>query len=126
MLTITKRFEFCYGHRLPGYDGRCANFHGHNSVVEVEVAGRDKESYTTMVMDFGKLKKIVNPLLDELDHQDITMKFQGSPPTAETICRWLSLRIKEALPQGVNLVRVRVTETPNSWAEERRAADENH
>ena len=120
MITVCKKFSFCYGHKLPGYQGKCREFHGHNSEVEVEVSGRDEESYTTMVMDFSKLKGVVNPLLDQLDHKDITEVFQGRPPTAETICQWMQLQIRERLPIGVNLERLRVSETPDSWAEWRR------
>lgn len=31
IVTITKKFDFCYGHCLPGYNGKCVNQHGHNS-----------------------------------------------------------------------------------------------
>lgn len=123
MVTITKKFSFCYGHRLPGYDGKCVNYHGHNSEVEVEVRGRDKGSYVTMVMDFSKLKGIVNPIIDLLDHRDLTEfePFGGEPPTAETICRWMAMKIKVRLPEDVFLSRIRVSETPDSWAEWREA-----
>lgn len=131
LLTITKTFDFCYGHSLPGYEGACKNLHGHNAHVEVEVAGRDKKSYQTMVMDFKILKEIVGKALDQLDHQDLTHFFldfysfqdpirnwgTSFPSTAEVICTWLAEQIEETLPDGVVLVRLRVSETPNSWAE---------
>ena len=124
MTSITKRFEFCYGHRLPDYDGKCNQQHGHNSVVEVEVVGRDPDAYPTMVMDFGKLKEVAGQAIDNLDHQDLTGRFCEPtyphaylPPTAETICRHLVNVIRRDLPDGVELLRLRVTETPNSWAE---------
>lgn len=44
MITVTRKYSFCYGHRLPGYDGKCANFHGHNAEVEVEIGGEDQNS----------------------------------------------------------------------------------
>ena len=37
MYLVTKRIEFCYGHRLLDYDGICKHPHGHNAVVEVDV-----------------------------------------------------------------------------------------
>ena len=130
MLTVTKKFSFCYGHRLPEYKGKCVNYHGHNSEVEVEVGGEDEDSYPTMVIDFSKLKAIVNALLVELDHNDLTSFFDYPedeadpqcnmvkvPPTAETICRWLRRQIECQLPKGCILVRLRVSETPDSWAE---------
>jgi 6-pyruvoyltetrahydropterin/6-carboxytetrahydropterin synthase len=119
MITVTKKFHFCYGHRLPNYNGKCAAFHGHNSEVEVEVGGRDKHSYTTMVIDFSRLKDIVNPIIEKLDHRDITglEVFGGEPPTAETICQWMAGQIMFSLPEGLFLERLRVSETPDSWAE---------
>ena len=34
MYLVTKRIEFCYGHRLLDYDGVCKHPHGHNAVAE--------------------------------------------------------------------------------------------
>ena len=124
VVSVTKCFSFCYGHRLPGYDGKCSSQHGHNASVEVEVSGRDEKAYPTMVTDFAKLKSIVEGLLLDLDHKDLTEFFpwdydlsMQAPPTAETICQWLAKQIQQALPEGVSLVRLRVSETPTSWAE---------
>ena len=33
MYLVTKRIDFCYGHRLLDYDGVCKHPHGHNAVV---------------------------------------------------------------------------------------------
>ena len=38
MYLVTKRIEFCYGHRLLDYDGICKHPHGHNAIVEVDVS----------------------------------------------------------------------------------------
>ena len=37
MYSVTKRIEFCYGHRLLDYDGICKHPHGHNAIAEIEV-----------------------------------------------------------------------------------------
>src|SRR6476659_8475464 len=37
MYLVTKRIEFCYGHRLLDYDGVCKHPHGHNALAEIEV-----------------------------------------------------------------------------------------
>lgn len=129
LLTVTRTFDFCYGHRLLGYEGKCSEYHGHNAHVEVEVVGRDEKSYPTMVVDFKILKGMVEKILNKLDHRDLTCFFKSNsgevridgvdynPPTAEIICSWLAEQIDEALPDGVLLIRLRVSETPNSWAE---------
>ena len=40
MYSVTKRIEFCYGHRLLDYDGICQHPHGHNALAEIEVGAR--------------------------------------------------------------------------------------
>ena len=37
MYSVTKRIDFCYGHRLLDYDGICKHPHGHNAVAEIEI-----------------------------------------------------------------------------------------
>ena len=37
MYVVTKRIEFCYGHRLLDYDGVCKHPHGHNAIAEIDV-----------------------------------------------------------------------------------------
>lgn len=145
MLTVTKVFDFCYGHYLPGYDGKCANFHGHNSVVEVEIMSfrfldKNEERYPGMVMDFSKIKETVKPIIDELDHQFIN-KHKGFLEYCE---RKLNLDHETLYPESIRsglvektptaeliccylvekirekipgLVRLRITETSTSWAE---------
>lgn len=120
MVTITKRFSFCYAHSLPGYIGKCARVHGHNSKVEVEVSGSAIENnYSSMVMDFGRLKQIVNEVLAMVDHyylNDLVIFPNFDPPTAENIVQWLALEIQNRLPDGVVLESVFMSETDNSWA----------
>jgi 6-pyruvoyltetrahydropterin/6-carboxytetrahydropterin synthase len=128
MITVTKKFSFCYGHYLPEYQGKCRNFHGHNSEVEVEVAGPTFGEYPGMVMDFGNIKKIVEPIIDELDHKMLnehlsfqkycsSLSMSECIPTGEAICGYLVEKIKEKIP---TIIRVRVSETPTSWAEWRK------
>lgn len=121
-ITITKKFEFCYGHHLPEYSGKCVNAHGHNSTLEIEIDNHHKvETYPGMVMDFGDLKKIVKEqIIDYLDHRDLNTltEFQNQPPTAENIVQMIVGILTNAFsPLQYCLVRVRVYETPDSYAE---------
>ena len=71
MYLVTKRIEFCYGHRLLDYDGICKHPHGHNAVVEVEVR-TDRLDSRNMVADFSDIKRVVKGWIDrELDHKMI-------------------------------------------------------
>ena len=136
MYLVTKRIEFCYGHRLLDYDGICKHPHGHNAVVEVDVstAALDKRN---MVADFSDIKRIVKGWIDrELDHKMILrtddplvepLRKLGEPmyllesnPTVERIAKLIYDKGREL---GVNIVAIRVWETPSSFASYSEAAD---
>src|ERR1043165_3443249 len=71
MYLVTKRIDFCYGHRLLDYDGICKHPHGHNAIVEIDVR-TDPLDRRNMVADFSDIKRIVKGWIDrELDHKMI-------------------------------------------------------
>ena len=129
MYSVTKRIEFCYGHRLMDYDGVCQHPHGHNAVVEVHIEA-DTLDGRNMVADFGDIKRIVKGWIDrELDHKMIlrtddplvaALQKMGEPvyvldsnPTAERIAQLIYDKSRE---HGLPVSRVTVWETPTSWA----------
>jgi hypothetical protein len=57
MYSVTKKIEFCYGHRLLDYDGICKHPHGHNAVAEIEVRSGTLDN-RNMVCDFSDIKRI--------------------------------------------------------------------
>lgn len=84
MISITRRFEFDYGHRVLGHEEKCANLHGHRGVAEVTVVpinanpenpGLDKLG---RVIDFSVLKKIVGKWID--DNWDHVMILNTNDP----------------------------------------------
>ena len=129
MYSVTKKIEFCYGHRLLDYDGMCKHPHGHNAVAEIEIQA-DSLDARNMVADFGDIKRVVKGWVDrELDHRMILrrddplvqcLQSLGEPvyllesnPTVERIARLVYDISRE---QGFPVVRVTVWETPTSWA----------
>ncbi len=129
MYSVTKRIDFCYGHRLLDYDGICKHPHGHNAVAEIEVR-TDSLDNRNMVVDFSDIKRVVKGWIDEkLDHQMILrhddplvaplsqlgepMYLLDSNPTVERIARLIYDISRE---KGMPVVRVTVWETPTSWA----------
>jgi 6-pyruvoyltetrahydropterin/6-carboxytetrahydropterin synthase len=115
-ISICKVFKFDAAHKLPGYQGPCQKLHGHTWSVEVEVSGREALGYQTMVLDFTRLKAIVNrAVLNDLDHGYVNDILEI--PTAENLVQFIYARIKDELPREVFLERVRVWESPDSWAE---------
>jgi len=121
MYLVTKRIDFCYGHRLLDYDGICKHPHGHNAVVEVDVRTDELDS-RNMVADFSDIKRIVKGWIDsELDHKMILRHDEPvfkleSNPTVERIAK---LIFDMSVHQGLPVVAVRIWETPTSFAEYR-------
>ena len=129
MYSVTKRIEFCYGHRLLDYEGVCRHPHGHNGVAEIEIHTGALDS-RNMVVDFSEIRRIVKGWIDqELDHKMIlrrddplvkAMQDLGEPiylldsnPTAERIAR---LIFEVSRDHGLPVTRVTLWETPTSWA----------
>src|SRR3954463_7603877 len=68
MFRVTREIEFCYGHRLLDYEGKCRHLHGHNgkAVIVLEAPGLDRLG---MLVDFGEIKSKVQRWIDDnLDH----------------------------------------------------------
>jgi len=129
MYSVTKRIDFCYGHRLLDYGGICRHPHGHNASVEIEIQ-TDALDSRNMVADFSDIKRVMKSWIDrELDHKMILrgddpltgiLQELGEPvyvldsnPTVERIAR---LIFDVAREQGLPVARITVWETPTSWA----------
>ena len=122
MLSICKRFEFCYGHFLPFHEGKCKVQHGHNAILEVEVTADICEvgPERGMVTDFSALKAVVeSKVVDVLDHKFLNSLFPtagiSENPTVENILIWCVQTLRTVFED--NLSRVRLYETPDSYAE---------
>jgi 6-pyruvoyltetrahydropterin/6-carboxytetrahydropterin synthase len=138
-IRISKIFQFEMAHALFGYDGPCKNIHGHSYELIVTVKGKtivDKENPKEgMVMDFTDLKKIVKPIVDELDHATVlnehtpqkqaaidNLLFQKLvlveyQPTCENMLVDIAKRISKNLPSEIKLHHLKLKETPTSYAE---------
>ncbi|MBI3836552.1 MAG: 6-carboxytetrahydropterin synthase [Planctomycetia bacterium] len=129
MFRVTREIDFCYGHRLLNYDGKCKYLHGHNgrAVIAIESPTLDTRG---MVLDFSDIKRVVSNWIDEnLDHRMILnrddparsmLEQLGEPmylidtnPTAENIAK---LIFDYAKSQGFPIVEARLWETPNCLA----------
>ena len=124
MLSVTKRFEFDAAHKLPYHKGKCVNLHGHLFILDVEVSGEinmisESEEYG-MIIDFGVLKNIVNEhVISKMDHSFLNDLFVY--PTAEFMVTWIAEKLSREMHSlyagRLKLVRVRLYETPTSYAE---------
>lgn len=144
MFRVRKKFKFEAAHRLKSsYTEPCQRFHGHSYVVEVFICS-SKLNEDGMVIDFGKLKDLMEDILKEFDHrilldttdvtvgafvelekatqQDFGLQILPTPPTAEFFAKHifdrLSRKVKNvALSNNPYLEWVRVHETETGWAE---------
>jgi 6-pyruvoyltetrahydropterin/6-carboxytetrahydropterin synthase len=129
MFRVSQEIDFCYGHRLLNYDGKCKHLHGHNGrlVIVLEAEELDERG---MLVDFGDIKRSVRTWVDnELDHRMILNRHDpiipylrsiNEPmylidwnPTAENIAR---LVYEYAAKQGLPVREVLLWETPKSYA----------
>jgi len=137
--SVTKRIEFDAAHRLSDYDGKCANLHGHRYAVEFTYSSTELDDIG-FVIDFGYIKRTVGEWLDsEWDHKSILKEgsfgimgqdfivvdevaLMKQNPTAENMAAHLygiayQYLVDAELTGRVELDKVRVYETPTSWAE---------
>lgn len=129
MFRVSREIDFCYGHRLLDYSGKCRHLHGHNGkvVITIEAGELDPKG---MVLDFSEIKQTVSRWIDDqLDHRMIlrrddpavpSLSELGEPlvlmdvnPTAENIARMI---FDHALEQGYPVVEVVLWETPRCFA----------
>ncbi|MEK6543112.1 MAG: 6-carboxytetrahydropterin synthase [Elusimicrobiota bacterium] len=126
---VIKSIDFCYGHRLYRYGGKCKNVHGHNGRLEIVIAA-SKLDDLGMVVDFSGIKsKIKSWVDDELDHRMLVMRDDPSAarlkaldpevvlldfnPTAENLARHIFSHVKK---MGFAVCEVRLWETESSCA----------
>ena len=111
---VTKIFKFEMAHKLDtSYSEECRNIHGHSYKLEVTFEGVINKD--GMVIDFKKLKEIVQPLVTFFDHGFIDKEsFFGMNPTAENMAHWIfdEIRKKTAL-----IIKVKLWETETCFVE---------
>lgn len=135
MYKLKTSAAFDSAHFLAGYQGKCANLHGHRWVIEVEAGAEQLQTAGEkrgMVIDFGDLKAAVRALADFYDHaliyeagslktatlsalQDEQFRLIEVPyrPTAENFARAF---FEELSAEGLPVLRVTVYETPDNCA----------
>ncbi len=129
MYRVSREIDFCYGHRLLNYEGKCRYLHGHNGKAVISIES-DKLDDRGMVLDFSDIKQVVSKWIDDnLDHRMILnrkdpvvpmlqemnepLHLIDSNPTAESIAR---LIYDYTASQGFPVVEVLLWETPKCFA----------
>src|SRR3989339_1928871 len=133
MVFVTRRETFSAAHRLFNPDltdeenekifGKCSNpnWHGHNYVLEVVVAGEINPE-TGFVIDVKELKEIINKyVISKVDDKNLNIDtdfMRGIIPSAENIAVAIWNQIKDRIPYG-KLYSVKLSETENNFFEYR-------
>jgi len=113
-MEIYSSFNFDAAHKLPNVPKghKCGQLHGHTFNVHIYVAGPIDPSFG-WVIDFGDIKKITAPIVEQLDHNYLNDIKGLENPTSENIARWIWARLK---PQLSALTKIMVQESPRSGA----------
>jgi len=120
MLTISKMFTLEAAHFLPNHEGKCKHLHGHAYKIEITLIGKkqDRGPAQGMILDFGKLKQLVNMfIIDELDHKLLNGIPGLENPTAENMVEWIfDVLMSKSELMRTHLFRVKVWETEGACA----------
>jgi 6-pyruvoyltetrahydropterin/6-carboxytetrahydropterin synthase len=136
---ITREIQIDAAHRVPDHGSKCKNLHGHRYVIQATCSGPlfDSGPQSGMVVDFGFLKEEMMAAIDVpadhgtilyeddslYNHRHLFGKLLLLPcvPTAENLAAYwfeqLAPRIEARTDGRASLVRLRVYETPNCWAD---------
>lgn len=133
-MKIARQFHWEMGHRLQFHKGECKNLHGHSYRMWVELEGECDQN--GMLIDYGEMKKIIQPFIDPIDHcflcdeQDEYMKsflqtssfkvvYVPFPTTAEKISEYLLEKIWNVFKtnERIHSIKIRLAETETSYAE---------
>lgn len=131
MIYVTRRETFNSAHRVfkSGLSdeenfklfGNCSNpnWHGHNYVLEVVVAG-EIDPETGYVIDLKILKKIIREnVIDKVDHRNLNIEvdfMKNIQPSAENIAVQIWNQLEDKIPAG-RLFSVKLYETENNYFE---------
>jgi 6-pyruvoyltetrahydropterin/6-carboxytetrahydropterin synthase len=116
-VRLSKSFHFEAAHDLPTFpDGhKCRRLHGHSFRFDVVVEGEvpPEKGY---LIDYGEIKRVVEPIVKKLDHYYLNEIAGLENPTSEMIAKWIWDQVKPLLPLLAELV---VHETCTSTCEYR-------
>jgi 6-pyruvoyltetrahydropterin/6-carboxytetrahydropterin synthase len=116
MYRLKVESDFDAAHKLEGYQGKCARLHGHTYKVEAFFFTKQLDSIGVSV-DLRALKEKLIKITEKFDHSYLNDFKELGNPTTENLSHYIFLHLKDNLPSGTTLEKVRVWETPKSWCE---------
>ena len=113
MFEVKVRDHIASAHVLKGYDGPCAQLHGHTWKIEVTVVGQQVDDIG-LVIDFKILKKKLKDIIMPLDHVNLNEHpaFAKDNPSTENLARYIYRQLKDqCLPLTLKQVEVFESDT---------------
>lgn len=110
--SVTKVIKFETAHQLTdSYSVACQTVHGHSYRAEVTFEG-DVDPLTGMIIDFKKIKELLEPVLNKYDHQFFTKDTFGKNPTAENMAKDIFNMVRK---DTLLVIKVRLWETDSCY-----------
>lgn len=113
-MNISKDFCFEAAHILPRHPGKCSRLHGHSWKLTVTVFGPVQKE-TGFVLDYSKLKEIVQPLVDRFDHSFLNAFVRY--PSSENIAIHIAHQLRPKLMMEFPNFTVAISETAGTRGE---------
>jgi len=117
MYLITRRYHWEAAHFLPHVpeEHKCKRLHGHNYELEVTL-GAGMLDQRGWLLDFWDLDKLVQPIVDTIDHRCLNDIDGLHNPTAEEIAVWFHRRLAPKLAPPARIHELKVYETKDAIA----------
>jgi len=121
---MTGVFEICVethfsaAHSLIGYQGNCAQIHGHNWIVEVFVRCRELNDIGIGI-DFRDVRQAIKDIIKDLDHSYLNEypEFKNTNPSSENIAKFVYRELGGKInSDNVKLSKIKVSETRGAGA----------
>lgn len=114
-IFLEYRDHFDAAHYLRGYEGDCANLHGHRWQVDICISG-EVLNEVGILFDFKDLKRVMKIVLPDHRCLNDLEWFAQRNPTAENLACYLFDKISSHLPFHLQLEWVKVWESPGACA----------
>ena len=130
MPYITKQFKFCAAHKYWNDEWSedknhevfedDVKVHGHNYALDITLKGNINPG-SGFAVNISSLKKIVNnKVIKFLDHSEIQKDikwFKNKQPSTENLVLFIWEQIVDDIPDGAQLYKVKLRETPTIYTE---------
>lgn len=116
MFELTVQHTFWAAHAIE-IAGQREESHAHNWIVVVVVGGTHLDA-DGLLCDFHELEAVLDGIVAPWQDRDLNAiaPFKAVNPTAENVAATIGERLARALPEGVELRSVAVTEAPGCVA----------